>query len=63
MTKQVFNITTYHKDKIIFCLPESSMMKILTWDCHVDDSAKTRYDKIMVRVILTALGLNFRLYN
>ena len=37
--------------------------KIVTWDYHVDDSAKGRYDVILGRYLLTALGLNLKLYD
>ena len=34
----------------------------MTWDCHVDYSAKGRYDILLGRYILTALGLNLKIY-
>ena len=46
--------------KIYFTLPEFSATNILTWNCHVDDSDKGRYDIILGRYILTALGLNLK---
>ena len=41
-------------------LPELSATKLLTFNFHVDDSAKGRYDLILGRDILTALGLNLK---
>ena len=55
-------ITTYPKVKIDFALPELSATKIVTWNCHMDESAKDRYDIILSRYLLTALGLNLELY-
>ena len=48
---QAGNITTNLKVKIYFNLPENSAPKIVMWDCHVDDSAKGRYDMILGRDI------------
>ena len=45
------------KLKIDFNLPKLSATKIVTWNCHADDSAKRRDDMILGRDILTALGL------
>ena len=42
-----------------FTLPELSTTKIVTWNFHVDDSVEGRYDMILDRDILKALGLNF----
>ena len=51
--------TTNNLDfKIYFTLPELSATKIMTWNYHVDYSAKVNYDMISGRYILTALGLN-----
>ena len=55
---QVGNITTDIKVKMEFTLPALSAMNIVTWKCHVDDSAKGRYDIISRRYLLTELGLN-----
>ena len=54
------NITINLKIKIDFSFPELSAMKIVTWNFHVDDSAKGRYDIIFGRDILTALGFNLK---
>ena len=37
------NINTNLKVKIDFTLPEFSTSKIVTWNCHVDDSARDWY--------------------
>ena len=58
--KQVVNITTNIKVKIDFTLPKINATKIVTWDCHVDDSDKGRCYMILGRDILTALGLNLK---
>ena len=55
---QAGSITNNLKFKIDFTLPELSAIKIVTWNCHVDDSAKGRYYMILGRYLLTALGLN-----
>ena len=40
-------ITTNKKVKIDFTLPEIIATNIMTWNCHVNDSAKGRYDIIL----------------
>ena len=55
--KQSGNITTNIKVNIDFTLPSLSVTDVVTWKCHVDDSDKGRYDMILVRDILTELGL------
>ena len=47
------NITTNLKVKVDFMLPTLSMMNAVTWKCHVDDSAKGRYNMILVQDLLT----------
>ena len=37
---QAGNITTNLKVKIDFTLPALSATNVVTWNCHVDDSAK-----------------------
>ena len=54
------SIPTNSKVKIDFTLTELSATKIVIWNCHVDDSAKGRYDMILGRNILKALGLNLK---
>ena len=46
-----------------FCLPEFSATKTVTWKCHVDESTNVRYDMILGRDLLTALGLNLKFYD
>ena len=58
---QARSITSNSKVKIEFNLPELSAAKIVTWNCHVDDSAKGRYDMILSRYLRTELGLNLQL--
>ena len=48
---QAGKITTNLKVEIDFTLPELSATKIGTWTCHLDDSAKSRYDMILGRYI------------
>ena len=52
---QAGNITTNLKVKIYFTLPELSMTKIVTWNCHVDDFSNGRQEMVLGRDILTAL--------
>ena len=47
------NITTNINVKIFSTLNNISAMKIVTWNFHVDDSSKGRYDMILVRNLLT----------
>ena len=50
---QAVNINTNRKVELDFTLPEISATKIMTWNCHVYDSAKGGYDIILGRYILT----------
>ena len=50
---QAGNITTDVKVKVYFTLPALSAKNVVTWKCHVDDSAKDRYDMILGRYLLT----------
>ena len=45
------NITTNLNIKIYFTLIELSATKTMTWNCHVDEYAKGRYDIILERYI------------
>ena len=58
---QAGKITTNLKVKIYSTLPELSATKIVTWNCHVGDCAKCRYDMILSRNLLTDLSLNLKL--
>ena len=55
---QAGKITNNLKFNIDFALPELRVKKIVTWTCHVDESAKDRYNMISGIYILTKLGLN-----
>ena len=55
------SITTNLKFKIDFTLHELSATKIVICNCHVDDSAKGKYEMVLGRYILTALVLNLKL--
>ena len=44
---QAGNITTNLKVGVYFTLPTISATNVLTWKCHVDDSAKGGYDMIL----------------
>ena len=58
---QAGSITNNINVKIDFTLPELSATKIMTWNCHVDESAKVRYYMILGRYISTPLRLNIKL--
>ena len=55
---QAGNITTKPKFKVEFTVPALSATDVVTWNCHVDDSAKGGYDMILGGYILTELLLN-----
>ena len=57
---QAGDINTYLKVEVDFTLPELSVMSVVIWKCHVDDSAKGRYDMILGRDLLTELLLNLK---
>ena len=48
---QVGSITTNLKVKIDFTLPEIIRTEIVTWNFHVDDSTRARYDIILGRYL------------
>ena len=52
------SITNNLKVRIDFILPKISAKTIVTWNCHVNESAKVRYDMILGVDILTDLILN-----
>ena len=47
------NITTNLNVDIYFSLTALSATNVVTWKCHVDDSAKVRYDRILGTDLLT----------
>ena len=49
---QARNITTNIKFEVDFTLPALSVANTAFWKCHVDDSAKGRYDMILGRYLL-----------
>ena len=53
-------ITTNLKVEIKFTSHELSVNTIMTWNCHVNDSAKGRCTMILARGILTVLGINLK---
>ena len=50
---QAVNMTTSLKIKVDFTLTALSAMNVVMWIFHVDDSAKSRYDMILGRYLLT----------
>ena len=50
---QAGSITTNLKVKVNSTLPALSATNVVTWKCHVDDSAKGRYDTILGKYLLT----------
>ena len=57
---QAVIITTNIKVKVNFTLHALSATNSVTWNCHVDDSAKGRYNIILRRYLLTELVLNLK---
>ena len=58
---QAGNITTNLKVEVYFALPALSATTFVTWKCHADDSAKSIYDIILGRYLLTELKLNLNI--
>ena len=58
---QAGNITTNLRVKIDITLPALSVNNFVTWNCHVDESAKGKYNMILGRYLLTELLLNIKL--
>ena len=54
-------ITSNITVRIDFTLPKIRATKIVTCNCHVDDSAKGRFDMILGRYILIDLLLDLKL--
>ena len=46
------NITTNIKVEVDFTLPERSAANVVMWKCHVNDSAKVRYNAILLKDII-----------
>ena len=51
-------IPTNIKVKIDFTSSELSAENIMTWNCHVGESAKVKYDIILGRYLLQSLRIN-----
>ena len=49
------------EDEYILFLPNFSATKIVTCKCHVEKSTNSRYDMILGRDLLTAMGLDLNL--
>ena len=45
-----------------FTFPEISATNVVTWKCHVDDSAKVKFYMILGWDQLPELGLNLKFY-
>ena len=58
METQSGKFTNSKKVNLYLCLPEFSGTKIVTWKCHVDEYTNGRYDMILGRDLLTALGID-----
>lgn len=52
---QAGTFTTDQKHKLNFFLQEFSATKIVTWECHVDESNEVQYDIFLVIDLLTTL--------
>ena len=70
MLKKMLRCSRTHKPKIsliililnfYFTLPACSATNVVTWNCHVDDSDKGRYNKNLGHDLLKYLGLNLKL--
>ena len=57
---QAGELTTSLKLKVDFCLPELSTTKIVSWEYHVDNKNSSRYDMILDRDLLIALGMDLK---
>ena len=53
-------LTTSKKVNVDFCLPEFSETKIVSWKFHLDNQNNSRYDMILVRDLIHALGLDIK---
>ena len=59
---QAVNITTNLKVKVYFTSPALIVTNTVTWNFHVHDSAKVRYDMILGRDLLTELVFNLEIF-
>ena len=57
---QARNITIDIRVRINLNTPALIVTSVVTWNCHLDESAKGRHDMILGRDILTELGLNLK---
>ena len=57
---QARNIATNLWDELDFTLPALIAMYVMSWDCNVDNSDKSRYDIILGQDLLTELILNLK---
>ena len=55
--------TTSKKVNLAFCLPDFSVTKIVMQKFHVNESNNGRYDMIIGKDLLTALGLDLKFYD
>ena len=55
---QAGKFMTSQKVNVVFCLPEFSATKILSWKYHVHNKTDIRYDMILRRDLLTTLVLD-----
>ena len=60
---QADNINTNLTVKTYLTLPVLIAAEMVTWNFHVDDTTKGRYDMILGRDILKTLGLNLKLFD
>ena len=51
---------TSKKVNVDFCLPECSATKVMSCKCHVDNKTNSRYDMILGRGLITAMGLDLK---
>ena len=57
---QARKFTTSKKANIDFRLLGFSGTKIVSWNCQVDNYTNSRYDMILGRYLLTAVGLDLK---
>ena len=59
---QAGKFTTSNKVNVEFCLLGFIVAKIVTWKFQVVESTNSRYNMILGRYLLTALGLDLKFY-